>query len=135
MIQPGPLVSFGRIYFSGNTVVKFDRLIREFDFKVGDVWNRNKLYKTISTLKKTDVFKSVLIEPDFNSLGRNSGMVPIYVKLVDDDPALATFRIGYFLTNKNFLFKRASTPRIGGSLILNNPFHRLDRFVMSVDLS
>lgn len=134
-IKLGPQIKFGKVFVKGNTKLSFKKILKELSFKKGSVWSEEEIDLTRRNLKKLDVFKTVQIESDQISLSKESGVVPINLTLVDDDPLQATFRLGYFLTNQNFMFKRASTYRIGTSLILKNPTNNLDKFSLNADLT
>ena len=134
-IDPGHMVKFGKVLLKGNTSLSFKRILKELSFKEGEVWDRRKIDLTRKNLKKLDVFKKLWIEPDQSALSKRTGKIPIKVTLVDDDPVQATFRLGYFLTNKNFLFKRSSTFKAGGSFILKNPTNNVDKLSFNMDFN
>ena len=130
-INPGPQVTFGKILLQGNTKLPFKRVIKEIKFKEGDVWDKDKIELTRKKLKRLDIFKQVQIQP--YQLSKNKSKKPIIVTLIDDDPLELRLRAGYFLTSKNFLFKRQSTPKGGASLVIKNPTNRADKFVLDAD--
>lgn len=134
-VDLGLLVKFGKIFLTGNSLLSFNKILKELSFKQGDVWDRRKIELSVKNLKKLDVFKKFLIEPDQENLTQRSGNIPVRVTLMDDDPLQAAFRLGYFLTNKNFLFKQASTFKIGTSLILKNPTNQLDKLTFNIDFT
>lgn len=134
-IDTGHMVKFGKVLLKGNSSLSFKRILKELSFKEGEVWDRRKIDLTRKNLKKLDVFKKLWIEPEQSALSKRTGKIPIKVTLVDDDPVQATFRLGYFLTNKNFLFKRSSTYKAGGSFILKNPTNNVDKLSFNLDFT
>ncbi len=134
-INLGTQIKFGPTYLRGNSKVSFKKILKELKFKEGDIWDSFNMDLTRKNLKKLDLFKMVQIEPNEIALSRDTGFVPINLTLIDKEPIEAAFRFGYFLTNKNFLFKKASTYRVGTSLIFNNPTNNLDKFTLNVDLT
>ncbi|MBD3272912.1 BamA/TamA family outer membrane protein [Candidatus Dependentiae bacterium] len=134
-IELGPKIKFGKVFLKGDTSLSFKRILNELTFKEGEIWDRGKINLTIKNLKKLDVFKKLSIEPDQQAISQKSGKVPIKMTLIDDDPVQIALRLGYFLTNKNFLFKRASTFKLGGSLILKNPTNQVDKLTLNMDFT
>lgn len=134
-IKLGPKIKFGKVLLKGNSSLAFKRILKELSFKDGEVWDRRKIDLTRKNLKKLDVFKKLWIEPDQSALSKRTGKIPIKVTLVDDDPVQAILRLGYFLTNKNFLFKRSSTFKAGGSLVLKNPTNQVDKLSFNLDFT
>ncbi|MFH1461377.1 MAG: BamA/TamA family outer membrane protein [bacterium] len=134
-VDLGPLVKFGKVFLTGNSSLSFNKILKELSFKQGEAWDRRKIDLSIKNLKKLDVFKKFLIAPDQEDLTQRSGNIPVRVTLIDDDPIQAAFRLGYFLTNKNFLFKQASTFKAGASLILKNPTNQLDKLTFNIDFT
>lgn len=130
-VEKGPLVTFGKILLRGSTRLPFKRLIKSFEFKSGDLWDRKKLDASRKNIKKLDMFSFVQLQP--YKLSKQTGEKPIVVSVLDDSPLEIRTRVGYFLTSKNFLFKRESTPKIGGSLILKNPFNVADKLIIDAD--
>ncbi len=130
-IDMGEQVRFGKIIVRGNTKLPFSRIIKEIKCKEGDLWSRDKIDLTRRKLKRLDIFQSVQIQPD--QLAKPSSKKPIILTLTDDDTAEVRLRAGYFLTSKNFLFKRQSTPKLGASLILKNPTNRADKLSLDFD--
>lgn len=60
---------------------------------------------------------------------------PIVLTLLDDNPLAFKLRGGYFLTNKNFLLKRASTYKVGATLLVKNPLNLADTLSLSTNVS
>ncbi|KKP24506.1 MAG: Outer membrane protein assembly factor BamA [candidate division TM6 bacterium GW2011_GWF2_28_16] len=134
-IKKGEQIKFGDITLGGYTKVAPKKILKELSFRKNDIWDAKKIDETRKNLKKLDIFKSVLIEPEKISESKTTGFVPVKLKVIDDDPISASFRFGYFLTNKNFLFKRESTYKLGGSLIFKNPTNNLDKLSLDADFT
>jgi outer membrane protein insertion porin family len=134
-IVTGPKVKFGKIFLKGDTSLSFSKILKELNFEYGETWDKRKINLSLKNLKKLDVFKKAWIEPDEQALILRKEFIPIKTTLIDQDPVQISLRLGYFLTNKNFLFKRTSTFKAGGSFILNNPTNQLDRLSFNMDFT
>lgn len=132
-IKPGKHIQFGKTIFRGNSTVPFNRLIREITFQENELWDKNKLEQTRKKLKRFDIFQQVHIQP--LQLATQSTKKPVVITLIEDDPVELRFRAGYFLTNKNFLFKRESTPKLGTTVIVRNPTNRADKVTFDADFT
>lgn len=130
-VNLGQRVRFGKIVLHGDTRLPFKRIMHEIKFKEGQLWKREKLDLTRRKLKRLDIFKSVYITP--TQLAKQTSKKPINLSLIDDDPAEIRLRLGYFLTSKNFLFRRESTPKIGASLVVKNPTNHADKLSLDFD--
>jgi outer membrane protein assembly factor BamA len=130
-INKGEVVSFGKVILRGLTSLPFEKVLKSFEFKKGDLWDRKKLDESRKNLRNLDIFSFVQLQPC--KLSKQRGEKPIAVSVLDDDPLEIRIRAGYFLTSKNFLFRRQSTAKFGGSVILKNPFNRADKFICDVD--
>lgn len=131
-ITPGERVTFGKVFLRSNTRLPFNRIMKEIAFKPGDPWDKKKLDYSRERLKKLDVFKHIEINPE--KISDQQSKKPIVLTLIDDDPFELKLRSGYFLTSKNFLLKRESTYKLGGSLFIKNPLNLADKlsFVTNV---
>jgi outer membrane protein insertion porin family len=130
-IMLGEKVSFGKIFLRGDTKVPFKTILNELKFKEGDFLNKEKIDLTRKKLKRLDVFKTVRIQP--YQLTKSKSKKPIAITLVDDDPLELRLRAGFFLTSKNFMFKRQSTPKAGASFIIRNPISSADKLAIDAD--
>jgi|GEM_PF-1245232 len=130
-VKSGEKVRFGKVVQRGVTKVPFKRVMKELKFKEGDLWNRDKIDLTRKKLKRLDVFKTVNIQPYQSS--KNKSEKPVILTLIDDDPIELRVRAGYYLTNKNFMFKRQTTPKVGTSLIFKNPTQSADKLSLDAD--
>jgi outer membrane protein insertion porin family len=134
-IKTGPQIKFGKVLVTGNTRLPFDRILKEVQFKQGDVWNKQKIDQTRKRLKKLDIFKHIQIQPYKITKDKNEAREPILLNLVDDDPLQASLRLGYFWTSKNFWFRPESTYRAGASLLVKNPTNHADKVAFNADVT
>lgn len=132
-IIPNEQVTFGKVLIRGSTKLPFNRILKELQFKEGMLWDRKKLEYSRKKLKDLDTFKYIQLQPI--ELSKQKGQKPIVITLLDDDPLEIRIRTGYFLTSKNFLLKRQSTIKIGGSLIIKNPLNYADKLSFNADFT
>jgi len=132
-ITPGEQVRFGKLYLRGNTRLPFKRIMKEINFMQGDLWDRKKLDYSRKKLKKLDIFKYIEIHP--KKISHQQSSKPIILTLVDDNPFELKLRSGYFLTSKNFLLKRESTYKFGGSILIKNPLNLADKLSFNTDVT
>lgn len=130
-IEQGKKVCFGKTIIQGQTSIPFKKIKQQVKAKEGEAWDRKKIDTTRRKLKSYDVFKTVQIQS--TELSENTGKKPVVVTLVDDDPIELRARIGWFLTSKNFLIKRQSTVKLGGSVILKNITNNADKLAIDGD--
>jgi len=130
-IKNGPQVVFGKTIIQGGTTIPFKRIQKQLGIKEDALWNQEKVEIARKNLKRLGVFKTVHLQG--KNLTKNTSKKPIITTLVDDDPLEIRLRLGYFLTSKNFLFRRQSTPKVGGSIIFKNPTNRADRLSIEAD--
>ncbi|MCK4651174.1 BamA/TamA family outer membrane protein [Candidatus Babeliales bacterium] len=134
-VKIGSQVKFGKVFVHGDTTVPFSRILKQLNFRQGDIWNRNKIESSRKNLKKLDVFKHIQIHPYKLLKDKKNIEQPVILNLIDDDPLHARIRVGYFLTSKNFLFERASTYKLGTSLIIKNPTNSADKLMFNADFT
>ncbi len=134
-IFPGKQIKFGTVFLKGDTKVPFKTILSELDFEKDSVWDAEKVEKARKNFKKLDIFKIVKFELDPIAISNKEETIPVKLTLSDSDPVTAAFRFGYFLTNKNFIFKRASTYRFGTALIFKNPTNNLDKLTLEADFT
>jgi outer membrane protein assembly factor BamA len=127
----GEQVKFDKVVMRGESRVPFKQVLKEVRFKEGDLFKKEKLDLTRKKLKRLDVFKTVQLQP--YQMSKNKGKKPIIITLVDDDPVELRLKLGYFLTSKNFIFQRQSTPKVGTSFIVRNPTNHADKLSFSAD--
>ncbi|MFC1894483.1 BamA/TamA family outer membrane protein [Candidatus Dependentiae bacterium] len=134
-VELGPRIKFGKVIIDGDTRLPFYRILKEMQFKQGDLWDYKKLEKTRRMLKRLDIFKHIQFQPHKISKEKNDINRPVILNLIDDDPLQARLRLGYFLTSKNFIFKRSSTYKVGTSLVVKNLTSRADKLILNADFT
>ncbi len=137
-INLGPKIEFGKVLLNGNTRLPFSRIMKEVQFNQHQTWDKKKIDLTRYHLKRLDVFKHVQLHPYKISEKKDHQEeleLPVNLTLIDEDPMQARFRLGYFLTSQNFLFKRESTYKVGASLIFNNPTNNVDKLEVNADFT
>jgi len=132
-VDKGARVLFGKLLLRGSTRLSFNRIIKEVKWKSGELWDRKKLDYTRRKLKKLKLFKHIEVHP--KKISHQHGSKPVILTLLDDDPLEIKLRTGYFLTSKNFLLKRESTYKLGGSLTLKNPLNQADKLSFDLDVT
>ena len=132
-VNPGECVTFDKIFIRGATRLPFEHIIKEVKFAENEVWDKEKLALTRKKLKALGVFKQVQVQP-YQEL-QQTYKKPIVISLTDDDPVEIALRAGYFVTSKNFMFKRESTPKVGATLKIKNPTNRADLLTFSTDIT
>jgi outer membrane protein assembly complex protein YaeT len=122
---------FGRAILVGDSLIAYHKLLREFTFNPGEVWDRKKLDAATDRLRGLGVFDSVHIYPG-QILDQNNER-PILIKLVDADKYEARLRVGFQQIGKNLWFKRGFGYKVGGSFFVNNPFKAGDKIAINAD--
>lgn len=130
-VQLGEQVSFGKVFLRGTTRLPFKRILREINFKEGEVWDKKKIDLTRKKLKRLDIFKTVQIQPF--QIPQNQGEKPVLLTLVDDDALEMRLRLGYYFMSSNFMIKRQPTPKVGASFIIRNPTNQADKLSFDGD--
>jgi len=113
----------------------FSLIQKEIKFNQGDLWDRKKIEQTRKNLKRLDIFKHVQLQPYKIFKDKNDLKQPVILTLIDDDPLQTRLRLGYFLTSKNFLFKKSSTYKLGTSLVVKNPTNHADKLQLNADFT
>jgi outer membrane protein assembly factor BamA len=81
-LNPGPLVRIGKIYASGDTFGKQDRILSESGLREGDLFTPAVLESARSRVLKHDLFDSVLIEPvSSDAVERKDSVLDIVIRL------------------------------------------------------
>jgi outer membrane protein insertion porin family len=132
-VDPGKQIRFGTLFVRGNTKLPFKHILKEVCFSKGDLWNKEKLELTRKKLKQLDMFKQIHLQP--HQLSNRKSKKPVILTLIDDDPIELRFRFGYFLSNKNFLFKRQSTSKFGGTVLFKNLTNRADKLILDSNVT
>lgn len=126
-------IKFGKTIITGNTKVKPSIILRQLQYNSGEIWDKEKIDKTIKRFRTLNIFESVSLVPyDFTGPEENKDLV---LKLVDDDPYEVRTRIGFQQFNKSFAHIPSFTYRLGGSFLWKNPSSRADQLRLDGDLT
>ena len=129
----GHKTTFGKTIMRGQTNIDYDYLIKLLSYKEGELWSKEKIQRSLITLRATGVFDRVNMFPSFKDLVDNQRDMILTVK--DDEPFEVKLRMGFAQVSKNFYFKKGSTYTVGGSFIWKNPCARADRFSADLDFN
>lgn len=127
-------VRFGKVVLQGAGNFPFDYVLREMNFKQGELWDRDKVKKSLDKLKKLDVFESVHMHP--YDVVKHEREKAIMVKVQRDERFEGRMRAGLAMqqVSKEFSFYKL-TYRAGGSFWIKNPFNCGDKLGLDIDAS
>lgn len=126
-------VHFGKFIISGNSQIPFKYLQRELNIEQGQLWDKKKIEESLTNLRNLELFDTVYLyshkEID------DSGRIPVGVKLIAADKYEIRARIGAQQVGKDFSLQQGFSPKLGGTLIMNNPFKFGDRVIVEGDFT
>lgn len=127
-------VRFGNIIVQGAGDFPFQYILRELNFAQGELWDRDKVKKTVEKLKKLNVFDSVHMQP--YDIVKHEREKAVMLKVQRDERFEVRTRTGFAMqqVSKQFSFYKM-TYRAGGSLWIKNPFNCGDKISLDVDAS
>ena len=127
-------VRFGKIVVQGAGTFPFNYVLREMQFKQGELWDRDKIKNSLAALKKLDVFESVRMHP--YDVIKHEHEKAVMVKVQPDQRYEVRLRGGLAMqqVSKEFSFYKL-TYRAGGSFWIKNPFNCGDKLGLDVDSS
>jgi len=127
-------VRFGNIVVQGAGDFPFNYIVRELQFKEGELWDKQKIKKSVDRLKKLNVFESVHMQP--YDVITHELQKPVMVKVQRDERFELRTRAGFAMqqVSKQFSFYKM-TYRAGGSFWIKNPFNCGDKLGLDVDAS
>lgn len=127
-------VRFGNLVVQGAGDFPFEYILRELTFKQGDLWDRDKVKKSVDKLRKLNVFDSVHIQP--YEIVKHEREKAVMLKVQRDERFEVRTRAGFAMqqVSKQFSFYKM-TYRAGGSLWIKNPFNCGDKISLDVDAS
>lgn len=132
-IDPGEKVRFGKVILRGKTRLPFKSILKEIQFKEGEIWDKKKLDYSRQKLKELSIFKYISMHP--SRISHKESIKPIILTVLDDNPFELKLRGGYFLTSKNFLLKEESTYKIGATVSVKNPLNIADKLSLITDFT
>ncbi|MCT7539623.1 BamA/TamA family outer membrane protein [Aliarcobacter cryaerophilus] len=101
IIIKNKLQYFGDINIQNSANLTQELLQKHIEFKKGDIYNSRLLDKTYENLYNFGIYKTIIVEPNFNS---NSDFIPVNIKLEEGFFKENSFGFGYD-TDKKFRFK------------------------------
>ena len=127
-------VRFGNIIVQGAGDFPFQYILRELTFAQGELWDRDKVKKSVENLKKLNVFDGVHMQP--YDIVKHEREKAVMLKLQRDERFEVRTRAGFAMqqVSKQFSFYKM-TYRAGGSLWIKNPFNCGDKISLDVDAS
>lgn len=133
MGSAGTQTSFGKTIIVGAHRFPFECIMRELDYKEGDLWNRDKLKISMQRLRALEIFDGIQLHPDSSDA---SDKKVILAKLQMDDPCEVRTRAGLGLqqVSKEYGFA-GLTYRAGGTFIFKNPFNVGDQFSCDLNMA
>lgn len=124
---------FGKTVILGSNKISQDIVMRELQYKEGDIWSKEKIEQSLKNLKNLNIFESVSIVP--HNLSTPEETKAVLLKLVEDDPFEIRTRLGFQQVSRTFTHLPTATYRIGGSFLWKNPFGIADQFRLDGDLT
>jgi len=135
IVEPGKLVTFGKTVILGASSFPIDCVTRELMYKEGEVWDNEKLKKSISRVRSLGMFEHAYLYPWQVSVAQESK--DVLIKLLPDDPFEVRFRMGLGLRNvgRDSAFFHGVTYMAGGSFLFRNPTNCSDQFWADLDFA
>lgn len=126
-------VHFGKFVIGGNSQIPFKFLKRELKIEQGQLWDKKKIENSLTNLRNLGLFDTVYLysHKETDDLGR----IPVGVKLIAADKYEVRARVGGQQVGKDFSLQQGFSYKLGGTLIVNNPFKFGDRFVVEGDFT
>ncbi|MBT3456266.1 BamA/TamA family outer membrane protein [bacterium] len=117
----GRPVFFGKTICVGNTKLPIDKVLRELEYKEGDIWSKEKLERSLFHLRDLKIFESVQLYP--YKVAVQESKKDIILRLVEDDPFEIKARVGFQQVSKHLKLQKGSSYKVGGSFFFKNPFN------------
>jgi outer membrane protein insertion porin family len=102
-------------------------------YEEGDAWDKEKLEKTLQSLRELELFEHIHLHPENSSKPEQDKHV--LLKLVEDDRFELRLRAGLLGISKNLTWRDAATYKAGGSLLYKNPLNRGGIISLHADLT
>lgn len=125
---------FGKTIVMGETRFPFELIMRELQYKQGQVWDKDALKQTFSKLKGLEIFEDIHLLPA-QGVGAEDEK-PILLKVSEDDPYEIRLRAGLELQNLAEHYTLGGiTYRLGGAFIAKSPCNIGDQFRFDADFA
>ena len=129
------VVQFGDTIIIGNSALPEHIIARELLYKKGDIWDQQKIEKSVVRLKKLGIFDTITLAPE--DVGTTEFSKTLLLKYVEDFPYEVRARLGIQGVNRNIVQFNAEgiSYKAGGSFLVKNPFNRGDCIRFDLDFS
>lgn len=126
-------VHFGKFVICGNSAIPFKYLKRELKIDQGQLWDKKKIEQSLMNLRNLELFDTAYLysHKETDDLGR----IPVGVKLIAADKYEVRARVGGQQVGKDFSLQQGFSYKLGGTVIVNNPFKFGDRVVIEGDFT
>ncbi len=132
-IDPGKQVCFGKTVVQGSSVFPFLYVLRELQYKEGQLWDQEKIRQSFLRLRKLQLFDVVSFTPISLSDGATR---PVLVKLCKDDPFEIRARAGFELQHiRQYQTFTGLAYKVGGTFMVKDPFRWGDQLRLDVDIA
>ncbi|HEX2978250.1 MAG TPA: BamA/TamA family outer membrane protein [Candidatus Babeliales bacterium] len=132
-VSPGKRFKFGKTILQGATHLPFSLIEKNLSYHDGDWWNKERVRESFLKLRDLDVFETIYAHGDSSQECDNEKAV--ILKLVHDDPYEVRVRAGFQQVSRNFAFRNGTTYKLGGSLLIKNPFNYADSMRLDIDVT
>lgn len=126
-------VKFGKTVLLGATTLPFSLLQKTMNYKEGDSWNKELVRASFLKLRELEVFETIYAHGD--TAPEDESEKAVLLKLIHDDPYEIRIRAGFQQVSKNFAFRSGTTYKLGGSLLIKNPFNYADMLRLDIDVT
>lgn len=129
------VVCFGDTIIIGNSGLPAHIVARELAYQEGDVWDQQKIEKSVARLKKLGIFDSVTLAPE--DLATAELSKTLLLKYVEDSRYEVRARLGIQGVNRNIVQFNAEgiSYKAGGSFLVKNPGNWGDCLRFDLDFS
>jgi len=123
---------FGKTVVVGSNKFPIEYILRELQYKEGQLWNQDALKQSFFKLKDLEVFEHINFSPD--QVTKQEDEKAIILRLQEDEKYEVRLRGGVELQNFTQQFSvDGFTYRVGGAFIVKNPFNQGDQFSLDGD--
>ena len=135
IVTLGKLTKFGKTIVTGSQTFSIDNIMRELQYKEGDVWDRVKLKESVGRLRSLGIFDHVHLYP--HNVSNALGQKDVLLTLHNDDPYEIKTRVGLarYGIAKDYFFGKGFTYRLGGSFLWKNVSNSADQLIFDFDVA
>ncbi len=133
-IEPGQKVLFGKTIIQGSSSFPVASVMRELQYKEGELWDQEKIKQSFIRLKDLQIFEAISFAP--LSLPQFQGHRSVLVKMHKDDPFELRIRAGLeFQHIRQYQTFAGLAYKVGGTLMVKNPSNNGDLFRFDADVA